>query len=316
MTGSAGNGTRGRIDVHHHVLPPQYVATTPMPVKVPDPETQLRTMDDFGIAAAITSLTPRVFLDAPGRRREVARACNEFQAGLVRDHPRRLGAFAALPLPDVDGALEEVAYALDVLRLDGVGLFSSQEGRYLGDPLYDPLFEELNRRKAVVFVHPAHCNAPAELNLKAHGSIVEYIFDTTRAVVNMLYTGVLRRSPDIRIIFSHGGGTVPFLTHRIAGLEHSANVPDVVGTLRSLYYDVASAMAPYALRSLQELADPTHILWGSDLPFIYGERLREEVDEWEAYDGFDAATRAAVERDNALRLFPRLAAASASQAAL
>jgi predicted TIM-barrel fold metal-dependent hydrolase len=139
---------------------------------------------------------------------------------------------------------------------------------------------------------------------------VEYIFDTTRAIVNLLYEGTLRRYPACRIVFSHAGGTVPFLTHRISGMEHTSNVPDVVGTLRSLYYDVASAMAPYALRSLQELADPTHIVWGSDLPFIRGQRLRDEVDEWEAYDGFDAATRAGVERENALRLFPRLAARS------
>jgi predicted TIM-barrel fold metal-dependent hydrolase len=304
---------RRRIDVHHHVVPPQFVATTPMPVKVPDTDSQLQSMDDFGIQAAITSLTPRVFLNHPTRRREVARECNEFQAGLVRDHPARFGAFAVLPLPDVDDALAEVAYALDTLHLDGIGLFSSCEGRYLGDPLYDPLFEELNRRKALVFVHPSHCKAPDELNLHAPDSVVEYIFDSTRAIVNLLYTGVPRRCPDVRIIFSHGGGTVPYLTRRIAGLERSSNVPDVIGTLRTFYYDVASAMAPFSLRSLQELADPTHILWGSDLPFVHGEHLRAEVDEWEAYDGFNAAGRAAVELHNALRLFPRLAATSAAR---
>ncbi len=308
MTSPTGTpADRRRIDVHHHVLPPQFVPNTPMPVRVPDTPAQLRAMDDFGIEAAVTSLTPRVLMGYPERPREVARACNEFQAGLVRAHPSRFGAFALLPLPDVDGALAEVAYALDELRLDGIGLFSSTAGRYLGDPLYEPLFEELNRRGAVVFVHPAHCEAPDELNLNAPDSIVEYVFDTTRAIVNLLYTGAARRYPRIRLIFSHGGGTVPFLTRRIAGLEHSARVPDVIGTLRSFYYDVASAMAPFALRSLQELADPTHILWGSDMPFVSGARLRPEVDEWEAYDGLDAAGRAAVERDNALRLFPRLA---------
>src|SRR5205814_1265727 len=214
------------------VLRPQSVDSTPMPMKVPDTDTHLRALDELGIRAAITSLTPRVFLQNGSRRREVARACNEFQAGMVRDHPDRFGAFAVLPLPDVDGALAEVAYALDELRMDGVGLYSSQEGRYLGDPLYEPLFEELNRRKAVVFVHPAHCSAPPELNLRAPGSTIEYIFDTTRAIVNLLYNGTLRRFPDLRMIFSHGGGTVPYLTFRISRMEASGNVENVVGTLQ------------------------------------------------------------------------------------
>jgi len=311
MSAPTGNTTaQGRIDVHHHVLPPQFVDTTPMPFRVPDTDTQLRAMDELRVRAAVTSLTPRVFLENGSRRREVARACNEFQAGLVRDHPDRFGSFAVLPLPDVDGALAEVAYALDELRMDGVGLFSSQEGRYLGDGLYEPLFEELNRRKAVVFVHPAHCSAPAELNLRAPGATIEYIFDTTRAIVNLLYNGTLRRFPDLRIIFSHGGGTVPYLTYRISGLERSGNVEDVIGTLQSLYYDLATAMVPYVLRSLQELVDPSHILWGTDYPFAQGPHLHEEVEIWEAYDGLDPAARAAVEYGNALRLFPRLAATS------
>jgi 6-methylsalicylate decarboxylase len=309
MADAAGGSTaQRRIDVHHHVLPPQYVDSTPMPFRVPDTDTQLRTMTEFGIEAAITSLTPRVFEEHRHERRTVARACNEFMAGLVRDHPARFGSFAVLPLPDVDGALEEVAYALDTLHLDGIGLFSSMEEKFLGDPLYDPLFAELNRRKAVVFVHPSHCAAPPELNLPAPAGIIEYIFDSTRAILNMLYHQTFRQNPDIRIIFCHGGSTVPYLAHRIANLEHNAGVPDVICTLRSLYYDVASSMSRHSLPSLQQLADPTHVVWGSDLPFVHGERLQEEIAGWEAYDGFDAATRAAIERENALRLFPRLGA--------
>ncbi|HEY7067849.1 MAG TPA: amidohydrolase family protein [Chloroflexota bacterium] len=305
--GPANAGAERRIDVHHHVLPPQYEATTPMPFKVSDTATQLRTMDEFRIEAAITSLTPRVFEEHGHERRAVARACNEYMASLVRDHPGRFGAFATLPLPDVDGALEEVTYALDTLGLDGIGLFSSSESKFLGDPLYDPLFEELNRRKALVFMHPAHCKAPDELNLATPPSCIEYIFDSTRAILNMLVRGTFRRSPDVRIIFCHGGSTIPYLAGRISGLEQSAKVPDVIGTLRALYYDVASAMTPYALPSLQALADPAHILWGSDLPFVSGAKLAHEIAEWEEYQGFDAATRRAIERDNALRLFPRLA---------
>ncbi len=296
-----------RIDVHHHVVPPEY-ANDSMPIKIPDAESQLHTMDRWRIRAAITSLTPRVLMRNPARGRDVARGCNEFQADLIRAHSSRFGSLALLPLPDVDGALEELSYALDVLRLDGVGLFSSFAGRYLGDSLFDPVFDELNRRKAVVFVHPAHCEAPPDARLGAPPFAVEYVFDTTRAIVNMIFTGTLKRCPDIRFIVAHCGGTVPFLAQRIAALEGHRSAPGVTGViaaLQSLYYETASATSPYALRCLQELAKSTHILWGSDLPFVYGERLQAEVEHWEAYDGFDDAGRSAAEEANALRLFPR-----------
>jgi predicted TIM-barrel fold metal-dependent hydrolase len=305
------------MDVHHHVVPPEF-ADDSMPIKLPDTEAQLRSMDSWHIRTAITSLTPRVLLKNLPRLREVARACNEFQAQKVRDNQARFGAFALLPLPDIDGALEEISYALDILRLDGIGLFSSVRDRYLGDPLFDPVFDELNRRSAVVFIHPTHCEAPEHTGLRAPPFVVEYVFDTTRAIVNLIYSGTLRRCPNIRFIVAHGGGTVPFLAQRIAMMEghRGANgVTDVIPTLRSLYYEIAGTTSGFALRSLQELANPGHILWGSDLPFVYGERLHEEVDHWEHYDGFDAAGRAAVEQLNALRLFPRLAPAPSGPSA-
>jgi 6-methylsalicylate decarboxylase len=298
-----------RVDVHHHVVPPQY-ADNSMPIRIPDTETQLRTMDGWKIRTAITSLTPRVVLQNLHRLREVARTCNEFQARMVEEYPSRFGSFALLPMPDVDGALEELTYALDVLHLDGVGLFSSVNDRYLGDPWFDPVFDELNRRKAVIFIHPTHCEAPEHTRLHAPPFVVEYVFDTTRAVVNLVFTGTLKRCPDIRLIIAHGGGTVPFLAQRISMLEghrHAKCVTDVIPTLRALYYEIASTTAGYSLRCLQELVDPTHILWGSDLPFVYGDRLQAELDHWETYDGFDTAARAAVEQQNALRLFPRFA---------
>jgi predicted TIM-barrel fold metal-dependent hydrolase len=304
------------MDVHHHVVPPEF-ADDSMPIKLPETEAQLRSMDSWHIHAAITSLTPRVLLKNLHRLRVVARACNEFQAQRVHNYSR-FGAFALLPLPDVDGALEEIAYALDVLRLDGIGLFSSVRDRYLGDPLFDPVFDELNRRSAVVFIHPTHCEAPEHTGLRAPPFVVEYVFDTTRAIVNLIYSGTLRRCPNIRLIVAHGGGTVPFLTQRIAMMEGhrgAKGVTDVIPTLRSLYYEIASTTSGFALRSLQELADPGHILWGSDLPFVYGERLHEEVDHWEHYDGFDAAGRAAVEQLNALSLFPRFAPAPSGPSA-
>jgi predicted TIM-barrel fold metal-dependent hydrolase len=227
--------TRGnwRIDVHHHVVPPQY-ADDSMPIKIPDTQTQLRSTDSWRIRTAITSLTPRVVLKNLHRLREVARTCNEFQSRMLHDHPSRFGSFALLPLPDVDGALEELTYALDVLQLDGVGLFSSVNDRYLGDRLFDPVFEELNRRKAIVFIHPSHCEAPERKQLRAPPFVVEYVFDTTRAIVNLIFAGTLKRCPDIRLIVAHGGGTVPFLAQRISMLEghrHAKGVTDVIPTL-------------------------------------------------------------------------------------
>jgi 6-methylsalicylate decarboxylase len=296
------------IDVHHHVLPPQYVATTPMPVRPPEVEQQLETMDALGIRVAIISLTPRVLDAHPDQLAGVARACNEFQAGLIRDHRDRFGAFALLPLPDVAASLAELAHALDVLRLDGVGLFSSFQGQYLGDRRLDPVFDELERRGTIVFVHPSHCLAPDEWNLQIPVGAIEYCFDTTRAIVNMLYAGTFERCPNVRLIFSHGGGTLPYLLPRIA-MTAGARMPNLAATIRSLYFDVASAMGAPALRALQEVAEPAHLLWGSDLPFVSADRVAAELHHWQAYDGFDPAGRAAVERANALRLFPRFAPA-------
>ena len=298
-----------RIDVHHHVVPPQY-ADESMPIKLPDTEAQLLSMDSWHIRTAITSLTPRVILKNQHRLRQVARTCNEFQARMLLEHPARFGSFALLPLPDVDGALEELTYALDILHLDGVGLFSSVMDRYLGDSLFDPVFDELDRRKAVVFIHPTHCEAPEHTGLHAPPFAVEYVFDTTRAIVNLIYTGTLQRCPDIRFIVAHGGGAVPYLAERIAMMEGhrgAKNLTGVIPAIRALYYEIASTTSAFALRSLQELADPERILWGSDLPFVYGTRLQQEVDHWEHYDGFDDAARRAIEEQNALRLFPRFA---------
>ncbi|MGH7851964.1 MAG: amidohydrolase family protein [Candidatus Binatia bacterium] len=149
--------------------------------------------------------------------------------------------------------------------------------------------------------------------------VVEYVFDTTRAIVNLIYSGTLKRCPTIRLIVAHGGGAAPFLAQRIAMMEGhrgAKGVTDVIASLRSLYYEIASTTSPFALRSLQELADPAHILWGSDMPFVYGTRLQEEIEHWQHYDGFDAAGRAAVEQLNALSFFPRLALVPGGPSAL
>jgi predicted TIM-barrel fold metal-dependent hydrolase len=266
-----------------------------MPIKIPDAETQLRSMDNWHIRTAITSLTPRVILKNMHRLREVARICNEFQARMVLEHPARFGSFALLPLPDVDGALEEITYALDILHLDGLGLFSSYGGRYLGDPLFDPVFDELNRRNAVVFIHPTHCEAPPETNLGTPPFVVEYVFDTTRAIVNLVFTGTLKRCPDIRLIVAHGGGAVPFLAQRISMLEGHRKAPEVA--------DVSAAPVlriQYGRLRCVRCKAATNTL-GLGLGVSFRQAAAGEVDRW-AYDSFNAAERHGMEQQ-CIRLF-------------
>lgn len=312
-----------RIDVHHHVLPQEYVRdvarygyTSAGDVAFPEwsLDSTLSFMDRCGIATAVTSFAaPGVYFGDKMAARGLARRCNEYSARLVSDNPKRFGGFASLPLPDVDGALEEIPYALDTLRLDGVVLLASVGDYYLGDASYDAVFDELNRRKAVVFVHP---NIPATslaLKMKLPGALVEFVFDTTRAVANLIYSGTLERCPDLKIILSHAGGTVPFLAWRLA---QGALIPALrakapqgaIAYLKRLYYDTAMSANPYALNTLRELVNPSHILFGSDHPYLPEPLIQENVQGLETYTPFEKTTRTAIERDNALALFPRLKA--------
>jgi predicted TIM-barrel fold metal-dependent hydrolase len=310
-----------RIDVHHHIVPREYVEAlaaigieTPGRFPFPDwsPEATLELMDQDGIAAAITSISaPGVYFGDDAFARDLARRCNEIAAGLVSDHPKRFGAFAALPLPDVDAALRELEYALDTLRLDGVALLTSIGNKYLGDPAFEPLFDELDRRKAVVYTHP---NIPPgfevpELILPA--PLIEFIFDTTRAATNMVLSGTLERHPDIHPILSHAGGAIPYIAGRIALVDDnplvSQNIPrGAIAALQRFYYDTALSATRYALPSLKALVDPTHILFGTDYPFAPEGMTGETISGLEDHGDFDAAAKRAVERDNAARLFPRL----------
>jgi predicted TIM-barrel fold metal-dependent hydrolase len=210
-----------RIDVHHHIFPPAYLKAAAdagidhaggFTFPQWSAESALALMDRNGIATAITSLgTPGVHFGNDAAARDLARYCNEYAARLVMDHPTRLGAFATLPLPDVDGALKEIEYALDTLKLDGVNLLTNVHGTYLGDPAFDAVFAELNRRKAVVFVHPETPPAARDIKLSFPGAMIEFTFDTTRMTANLILSGTLERYPDVKIILPHAGGTVPYL---------------------------------------------------------------------------------------------------------
>ncbi len=299
-----------KIDVHHHILPPDYMTalakiqvTKSAGVSFPKWESasSLALMDRQGIEVAITSISaPGIYFGDLNFARDLSRRCNEFSARLIKEHPQRFGAFAVLPLPDVETSLLEVEYALDTLNLDGVGLLSSINGQYLGNPAMNDLLAELNRRRAVAFVHP---NAPPDPMLPKTNvppAIMEFVFDTTRAVANLTFTRALKRYPAIRFIFPHAGGTVPFLAGRISMGEQK-----VIEYLKTLYFDVALSATPYALRSLQELADPSHILFGSDFPFLPEPLITTMVEGLKNYGGFNAELRTAIERENALALFPR-----------
>lgn len=310
-----------RIDVHHHIVPPEYVKALSdraitesggMPFPQWGADTALDLMNRHGIETAITSIScPGVYFGDLAFARDLARRCNEISARLVSDHPQRFGAFAVLPLPDVEAALLELEYALDTLKLDGVTLLASIGNQYLGDPAFDALFAELNRRKTVVFIHPAVPPGSDVPKLILPPSIVEFTFDTTRVVTSLLFNGTLECYPDIHFILSHAGGTVPYLAWRISLGEWLPGmierVPQgVIAYLKRLYYDTALSTTSYTLRSLQELVDISQIIFGSDYPFLPEPAIAATIDDLQGYDGFDEKARAAIEHDNALGLFPRL----------
>ena len=313
-----------RIDVHHHIIPAGYAASLDRAgyakvagVQRPawSAELALGVMDKHGIEVGVTSISaPGVHFGDNAAAAALARECNEASASLVAAHPGRFGAFATLPLPDVGAALKELGHALDVLELDGVVLLASQsDGRYLGDPAFDELLAELDRRQAVVFVHPAIPQSIQHIRVDIPVFAMEFTFDTTRAAFNLAYTGALERYPNIRFILSHAGGTVPYLARRfnllwLAEPELMERAPKGgIHYLSQLYYDTALSANPHALRSLQELVGPGQILFGSDFPFAPEPITGATVAGVQSYDGFDDAAREHIERGNALELLPGLA---------
>lgn len=317
------------IDTHQHPIPDFYkraLASVGIMGSGENPwaewslEQQLELMDECGIEAVVQSIaSPGCYFGDAGFAARVARECNEGSARMVADRPDKFGAFGLLPLPDVKAAIREAEYALDTLKLDGVCLLSHVGSRHLGQPDDDELLAELDRRKAVVFIHPLRNQAQNMPAYSYPSGMTELVLDTTRAVHNMLWNGTFVKFPNIKWIMPHGAGTIPFLTYRLSQMDYKR--PDklvggtIAATLRSLYYDVAEICAPAPLAALMKVADPSRILFGSDYPFSRhrtpAEDLRHVVASFEAFDGWDAGTRRGIERDNALKLLPRLAQAMA-----
>lgn len=306
-----------RIDVHHHFAPPAWVAQVkgrPL-LQVANtrwtPAQSIDDMDRGGVAAAVVSVTnPGLWFGDAAVTRQVARACNEYGARLVQDHPGRFGLFAAMPMPDVDGTLAEIAYAFDTLKADGVGLFTSFDDRWLGNAAFRPVMAELNRRKAVVHVHPTAANCCRNLDYApgiTPGSL-EYGTDTTRAIMGVVFSGDAVRYPDIRFIWSHAGGTMPFLAGRIEGAAAAARdrVPHGFRhEVERFHYDLAGATNAGAVASLLQLVPAARVLFGTDFP--PGGSSASIAANLAALELFSAADRRAVERDNAVALLPRLA---------
>jgi predicted TIM-barrel fold metal-dependent hydrolase len=306
----------GRIDTHAHYVPPAYRRYLEEEgyfggQGTPDwsPEAALEEMATLGVETSVLSVArPGFWFGDVGRASAMARQVNEYAADLVRAQPDRFGLFAALPLPDLDSALQEVEHAFDHLHCDGVVLLANSDGVYLGDPSLDELMAELDRREAVVFVHP---NAlPAEPVAGVPVFVADFLLDTTRAALNMVRHGVLRRYPRLKVILSHGGGLLPYASHRIASLTPMGEGGQVdragfLAECAAFYFDTALTASPHSMPSLLAFAQPGHVLYGSDWPYARGDNSEYFTAQLDAYP-LDDDQRRSVERGAAEHLIPRL----------
>ncbi len=313
--------TGGLIDVHHHILPPVYLKEAreqvlaqvqnilPPAVANWTPQKSLEEMDRLGIATSILSVSsPGIWFGKAEAGRALARQCNEYAAAMGRAHPGRFGSFASIPLPDTEGSLKEIEYALDVLKADGICLLSSYGDKWLGDPAYATVLEELNRRKAIVYVHPTAPNCCRDLMSYIPQPLTEFPHDTTRTITSLLYTGSFSRLRDIRFIFSHAGGTMPMLAGRIVQLGKRKDLAEKVPQgveyeLQRLYYEIANSANKSAMAALMNLVPTSQIMFGSDHPFV----PLPVTTEGFARLGLTPAEVQAIGRGNAIRLMPRLA---------
>ncbi len=302
---------RDYVDVHAHVFPDFYASAMKAAGVTdvdgwPSPkwsvEAMLEAMDAHKIVAQILSLSSPGVTFAAGRdAADLARRLNEYMAGLVEDHSPRLGSLAVLPLPDVEASLTEITYALDTLGMDGVGLLSNYHGVYLGDERLDPVFAELNRRKAVTFVHPTippHWDA---FKVAIPAPVMEYTFDSTRMAQHMVATGAKARFPDIAVIVAHGGAMLP-LTHQRLVKYWMDGKNDIFDTF---YFELTATTEHPQIRALMAFADPDRCMMGFDFPFMKPDWYDPLQGDLESY-GFSPGELRAVQHGNALRLFPKV----------
>ncbi len=313
--GFAAGPAPHRIDIHSHIAPPEWIRRlTPEGVILPPLANwtitrHIEDMDRAGVAVSVTSITsPGLWFGDPAVARPLARACNDYGAQLRLDHPGRFGLFVVLPLPDIEGSLKELEYGLDVLKADGVCLFTSYGDKWLGDPAFDPVFAELNRRKAIVYTHPIAANCCRNLVPGLNEATIEFGTDTTRAIARFVFSGSAARYPDLRLIFSHAGGTMPYLIERFDLWSRTPPNPQTVPAgfrahARNFYYDIAQSSNPVTLTALKAVVPTNHILFGTDYPF------RTSLDHVNGLQGsgvFTADEIRGIEREHALALGIRI----------
>ncbi len=337
------SGNPRRIDVHHHFTPPEYQAFTAAHPGVGGfgrggrgrggnasglgsartgwaLSEDLEDMDKYGTDVAILSITtPGFWFGETAEVRKVMRACNDAAAKLRSDHAGRFGSFAALPMTDTEGALREIEYALDTLKADGIGLFSDYRDKWLGHESFDPIYQELNRRKAVIFVHPIEGDCCRNLVADVGDTVVEYGADTTRTIASLIFSGSTTRFPDITWIFSHGGGMMPYVIERFLSGATAELVPGittkgqgstpppkvpkgVLTELRKMYYDTAQASNPVAMRALRTVVPVSQIVYGTD----YWYRTADETGRGLTTNKvFSAEELRMINRGNVERILPR-----------
>jgi 6-methylsalicylate decarboxylase len=309
-----------RIDFHFHLIPKFYqdavyaAGTGPQIGRYPDwsPEQALELMDAHSIEVALTSLAqPGVQFGDPDNSRALARRCNDYAAELNARWPKRFGAFAVVPMWEMRQAVDEIAYALDVLKLQGVCLFASYGEKFLGDPHFDPVLEELDRRAAVVLVHPALHPSSRKLDLPWPGFMMEYLFDTTRAAVNLAFGGATERFPRIAFVLAHAGGLMPYFAWRLSVAPMiDARLPQVppeqiLARLRHFWFDTALAPTPQTMACLAGVARPERIVFGTDWPFANAKVVAQAMKTYDAATSVGGLQTAAIDRANALSLFPQ-----------
>ncbi len=318
----AGTTAAGMVDVHFHLIPQFYrdavyaAGTGPAIARYPEwtPQLALELMDGNGIALSMLSLAqPGVNFLPPADAAGFTRRCNDYAAALIGQYPERFGCFGLVPMHDIGAAIAEAEYCLDTLRFEGISLFASYGEKFLGDIAFDPLLQFLDERAAVVHVHPSLHPSSKTLALPWPGFMIEYVFDTTRAAVNLLFSGALERFARIRFILSHAGGTLPYVAWRLsvapmidARLKQRSREQIFAG-FKTFWYDNALASGTQPMATLTQIAAKERILFGSDWPFCNGRVVKEEVADFAAPGFLDAETTAMIARRNALALFPRRA---------
>ena len=310
---------RARIDLHHHFLPQAYMREEQSRSSAQHgntdmlswtPEKSIAEMDKAGVAFAFASTsTPGVWYGDVELGRRLARQWTDAAVEAIAKYPDRFGLFAPIPLPDTEGSLAQIEYALDQAKADGIGLLANFGGKWLGDPSFAPVMDELNRRQAIIYVHPTFTPCVTNTIPGAAMQLLEFPFETTRTIANLVMSGTTTQFPEIRWIFAHNGGATPMLIGRLEEQDHRAmgqNFPaGMRAELRKFYYDNASSWNSSAMAALMNLVPKDHLFFGSDYPFL---SATEAVRKFDRFNTIDAATRDAIERKNALKLFPRLKA--------